>query len=123
MADASAVIIEDDPQLRHIFERALTDARFHAEVIEDGQTALTRLTNITPDIIILDLHLPHVSGREILSYLRDDDRFNQTRIIVTSADPQMADLLRDKVDLVLIKPVSFVQLRDLAKRLLPTSTQ
>jgi hypothetical protein len=40
-------------------------------------------------------------------------------VVIATADPQMADELQDRSDLVLLKPVSFNQLRDLAARLAP----
>jgi hypothetical protein len=43
-----------------------------------------------------------------------------TRIVVTTADSQAAEFLRDSADLTMVKPISFVQLRDLAKRLNPS---
>jgi CheY-like chemotaxis protein len=65
------------------------------------------------------MHLPHVSGADLLSNIKDDDRFNETRIIITTADARMGETYGDMADFVLIKPISFVQLRDLTSRLKP----
>ena len=85
----------------------------------DGQQASARLNDALPSVVILDLHLPHVSGRDILDQIRTDPRLQETRVMVATADAAMADMLRSEADLVLIKPISFGQLRDLAKRLRP----
>jgi DNA-binding response OmpR family regulator len=114
-----ALIIEDDHQLANIFARALEMAEFDTEIIQDGQLALQRLTAIIPTVIVLDLHLPNIPGQQILEQVRSDPNFNDTRIMITTADPGLADSLSKEVDLVLIKPVSFIQLRDLAARLRP----
>lgn len=122
MNNQLALIIEDDPYLSDIFARALRAAEFDIEIVQDGQQALTRLNETQPIIVILDLHLPHVSGDKILQRIRTDPRLVQTRVIITSADHILADSLKLDADLVLVKPVSFIQLRDLAIRLRPSDT-
>jgi len=111
-----ALIIEDDPQLSRIFALTLSDL-FETESIGDGSQALVRLFEIVPQLIILDINLPGVSGAEILSTIHNDKRFHATRIILATADSRQADVLRDQADIVLLKPISTIQLRDFAERL------
>jgi CheY-like chemotaxis protein len=117
-----ALIIEDDADLSTIFAQALQAAEFETEIAEDGQVATTRLNETIPSVVVLDLHLPHVSGRDILDQIRTDPRLKDTRVMLATADPAMAETLRTEADLILIKPISFGQLRDLAKRLRPLDT-
>jgi DNA-binding response OmpR family regulator len=112
-----ALIVEDNVEQNRIFAVALTEAGYEAIVVTRGDVALQQLAEITPELIILDLHLPAVSGEEVLRAVRDDTRFQQTQVILTTADAQRADYLKRDADLVLLKPVSFTQLRDLSKRL------
>ena len=121
MTKPFALIIEDDPDLSDIFSQALIVAGYETEIIQDGQLALQRLDTAQAVVIVLDIHLPNVSGETILERIRADATFEKTRVIVTTADTVMAELLRDKADIVLVKPVSFGQLRDLASRLKPAS--
>ena len=114
-----AMIIEDNEDLAIIFAEALQAAGFETGIIQDGETAVAELEASVPRIIILDLHLPHVSGEKILQDIRSDQRFDGTRVIIATADPRMADMLKGDADLVLLKPISFGQLRDLAARLAP----
>jgi DNA-binding response OmpR family regulator len=114
-----ALVIEDDPRQATVFAQALRMAEFETEVIQDGQTALNRLGEVIPALVVLDLHLPKISGADIFQQIRADERLNQTRIMLATADPLLAETLRSKVDLVLLKPISFNQLRDLASRLQP----
>lgn len=116
-----ALIIEDDYDLATIFAEALQAAGFDAEIIRAGDTALERLDATTPSVVVLDLHLPHVSGVDILQRIRADARLAGTRVMVATADPRMAELLEDEADLVLLKPISFSQLRDLAMRMSQTA--
>ena len=87
------------------------------EAISDGENALTRLDSLTPDLILLDLHLPGASGKCILDRVKADARFAGTRIILTTSDERQAEELQDIVDIVLLKPINPSQLRDLASRM------
>ena len=117
MSTPFALVVEDDIDLSTIFAEALKAAGFRVQVIRDGQKAAEQLTSVAPDVVVLDLHLPQVSGEELLDRIRTDERLVATRVVVTTADARMAEMLHEKADLVLVKPISFTQLRDLAKRL------
>ena len=117
MSKGLALVIEDDTNLVELFSEALRRAGFETESIQSGDVAMQRLKEKIPSVVVLDLHLPKVSGQEILSHLRNDARYSKTRVIVASADATLAETLNDQADFVLVKPVSFPQLRDLASRL------
>jgi DNA-binding response OmpR family regulator len=117
MSDLFALIVEDETDLAIIFSKALQEAGFETQIVRAGDTALMWLSSTTPQIVILDLHLPRVSGEEVLNQIRADERLTETKVIIATADPRMAETLQDKADLVLLKPIGFSQLRDLASRL------
>lgn len=112
-----ALVIEDDRKLAAIFAQAINMAGFDSEIIYQGQSALARLADSSPQLVLLDLHLPGGSGQEILRYIRLESRLARTKVIIGTADPLLAEELQAEADLVLIKPISFSQLRELATRL------
>lgn len=118
-----ALIIEDDEDLANIFATALRGVGFEVEHIADGRVAHERLkTGTTPFLILLDMHLPHISGGDLLTNtIKRDKRLSKTIVIITTADARMGEAYGDQVDFVLIKPISFIQLRDLTARLRPKS--
>lgn len=117
-----ALIIEDDEDLANIFSEALRGGGFEVEHISDGRLAQERLKNgSAPFIVLLDMHLPHVSGADLLTIIKENEKFSKTMTLITTADALMGNLYRDQVDFVLVKPISFVQLRDLTRRLKPKS--
>ncbi|MCA9981454.1 MAG: response regulator [Anaerolineales bacterium] len=122
MSKPLALIIEDEEMLATIFEQALVMAEYETEVIRDGREAEARLAEVVPAVITLDLHLPHVSGEELLTKIRADSRFDKTKVIIATADARMGEYLDKRADLVLIKPIRFSQLRDLAARLRPAES-
>ena len=119
MSTPLALIIEDDPDLSTIFDHALQSAGFATEVLLDGKVAQERLKTAQPAVIILDMHLPRVSGVELLAQIHEDNRIKRVPVVVTTADARLGESLADSVDFVLIKPISFVQLRELSQRLKP----
>jgi two-component system cell cycle response regulator DivK len=115
-----ALIIEDDEDLANIFAEALRGIGLQIENITDGSAALNRLqSGEVPFVILLDMHLPHVSGKDLLKAVKNDARFTNTWIMITTADARLAEDYRDQVDFALIKPILFGQLRDLVNRLKP----
>ncbi len=116
-----ALIIEDDEDLASIFAEAMRGVGFDVELVADGRVAQERLTNgVPPFLILLDMHLPHISGADLLTnIIKKDERFAKTIVIITTADARMGEAYTEQVDFVMIKPISFVQLRDLTSRLKP----
>lgn len=112
-----ALVIEDHPDIADIFVRSLKDAGFETTLFQDGFDALRYLKTTVPAVVSLDLHLPEISGMDILQEIRDDERLAETRVILVTADQHLAKTVEKDADLVLLKPVSFVQLRDLAARI------
>jgi DNA-binding response OmpR family regulator len=117
VTNSLGLIIEDDEDLATIFAEALQSAQLKTEIIVDGAAAAARLKEVVPVVVVLDLHLPQVSGEALLHQIRSTPALANTRVILATADPLLAESLTLEADLVLIKPVSFSQLRDFAARL------
>ncbi len=116
-----ALIIEDNEDQNLVFTNALMQAGYETESIQDGATAMKRLSEVIPDIVILDLHIPGINGGLILREIRKDPRAQHVHVIIVSADAEFAASLQAQVDIVLLKPVSFTQLSLLASRFLDAS--
>ena len=112
-----ALIIEDDPHQALFYAKALKAAGFETESFQDGDAALVRLAVLTPDLVVLDLYLPQASGKKVLSEIRGDRRLAKTHVILATAEANQANEIASQADLVLLKPISFDQLRDLAQQL------
>jgi len=117
-----ALIVEDHLATAEFFATALSESGFETEIVSSGETALQRLSEVVPDLITLDLNLPSVHGAEILKAVRHDERLAATRVIVATTHWEGAQEVEQQADLVILKPVGFEQLRDLASRFLPKDT-
>ncbi len=117
MKDNFVFIIEDDDFLGDIFSKAL-EGLCTREVIKDGLVALQRLEEIAPNVIILDLNLPGIGGEKILEAIRSNPALSPAHVIVCTANALKAELLRDSAEIVLLKPVNPIQLREIASRFL-----
>jgi DNA-binding response OmpR family regulator len=111
-----ALIIEDDRKQAKIFSQALTLAGFEAQIVRNGARAAALLQTETPDLILLDLHLPKVSGDKLLAQIRSSGHLGETKVIIATANPEKAYVLSEDSDMVLIKPISFNLLREVAAR-------
>ncbi|NWF64220.1 MAG: response regulator [Chloroflexi bacterium] len=120
MTKPIALIVEDDRDIVALFRHVLDVAGYHTEIVLDGQDAMDRLDVLRPNIVLLDLQLPHVSGVEILKRIRDDERLKRVPVVVITAYSPYADSLPVEPDLLLLKPVDINQLSRLVQRLQAT---
>ena len=112
-----ALVIEDDEDQNIIFSAALERAGYIVEPAFTGKMAQQLLNQIVPAMVILDLHMPDFNGDVVLKQIRDDPRLKDVLVIIATADPSLASTLDIQAELVLLKPVGFAQLSQLATRL------
>ena len=62
MALAKILIVDDDPAIRNLIQRFLSKQKYQVEAAEDGKTALAIFDQFNPDLVILDVNLPDVTG-------------------------------------------------------------
>jgi chemotaxis protein CheX len=79
------LLVEDDPQLLQGYSRALTEEGHRVLQSSDGQDAILKIRNEKFDLIITDLKLPRISGREIVEFILGDRNSGQCPIIISSA--------------------------------------
>jgi two-component system alkaline phosphatase synthesis response regulator PhoP len=86
------LVVEDEEALAIGVRDALDHAGFRVDVVHDGALALQRIRDFEPDLVVLDLMLPGMSGLEILRNLREEKRNARVLILTALADEE--DLLR-----------------------------
>jgi len=112
------LIIDDDKETAGLFSTVLSMVGFHCETVYSAREALVRLAVKVPDLVLLDLRLGlEIGGEEILYQIRGNPRYDNTNVIVITAYPDIADLVTDLADLILLKPVEVDQLRTLVTRM------
>ena len=107
------LVVKDDDDAREQINELLTGDGHQALPIRDGAQAMAVLGQLKPDLILLDLMLPVMSGWEVLGELRSSPSLAIIPVIVMSAyvDEALID-----VTLVLRKPVSLDEIRDAVSR-------
>lgn len=120
MTKPTALIVEDDRDIVALFRHVLDIAGYQTEIMLNGKEAMSRLEGFQPNIVLLDLQLPGMSGIEILSRMRADDRLKNVPVVVITAYAPYADSLPVEPDLLLMKPVDIHQLSSLVQRLQAT---
>lgn len=112
-----ALLIEDDRDIAALFRHVLDMAGYRSESVYDGLDAMERLATIQPDVVLLDLQLPGLSGVEILQKMRADERMKTIPVVVVTAYAYYAKNLPVEPDLFLLKPVDIHDLSSLVQRL------
>ena len=125
MTNPFALIVEDDPNLGFVFATTLQQLGYETGLDANGDRYREFLSNRIPALILLDLHLPYASGKEILEQIRSDPRFVNTAIIVATADLFSARSVgaEGKADYVLLKPVRVARLIEIATHIQSSARQ
>jgi DNA-binding response OmpR family regulator len=115
------LIADDEAHIVELVRLTLEDGRVRVVEAHDGATALARAEALHPDLILLDIHLPDVSGLEVCARLRARGG-PAAKIVMLTAAAQEADVARGLAagaDHYLTKPFSPVRLLSLVEALLP----
>lgn len=76
--------VEDDGLIAKLYSEKLAASGFEVVVAQDGLAAVQRLREFTPDLIVLDLLMPKLTGVDVLKFIRQQPALKHTRIIVFS---------------------------------------
>src|SRR5262249_50832198 len=110
------MLVEDDNNLREIYEARLLAEGYEIVSAEDGEQALALAVKEKPDLIISDVMMPKISGFDMLDILRSTPETRNTKVIMMTALSQAEDKARANklgADRYLVK--SQVTLEDVAK--------
>jgi CheY-like chemotaxis protein len=100
------LLVEDDQGDQELTRRALQESKIRNElhVAKDGEEALAYLfrcgkfkdpaTSPRPDLLLLDLNLPRVDGRQVLERVRADSKLRRMAVVVLTTSRQEEDILR-----------------------------
>lgn len=123
MTDEGALLlaVEDEPRNSALLEAILGRAGYRLAVAGDLAEARTMLAGMTPDLVLLDRHLPDGDGLDLIATIRDDERLNHVPVLLVSASVLPRDqraALEAGCDGFLAKPVRVKPLVDEVRRLL-----
>jgi DNA-binding response OmpR family regulator len=79
------LLVEDDPFIIDIYSMQLKKEGYDLDLAQDGETAISRIKDKTPDLVILDLALPKIDGWEVLRIIREDLKFTNLKVVIFSA--------------------------------------
>jgi CheY-like chemotaxis protein len=105
------LVVDDNAALRENLAEALEDEGYSVVLAEDGARALAALEQgPLPEVVLLDLVMPKIDGRELVARIRADARWARVRLVLTSGLSNPEDLGESPVDAFLQKPFSLERL-------------
>lgn len=109
MSKRKILIVDDEPNIVMSLEYAFRKREFEVFVARDGTEALEIAEKQLPDVILLDIMMPHMDGYETLRLIRENDALKHTKIIFLSAKSKVADMQKGMAmgaDSYMTKPFS-----------------
>jgi DNA-binding response OmpR family regulator len=93
-AQKAVLVVDDDRPIRALCRTALEDAGFLVREAADGDAALASVSSEPPDLILLDIMMPGISGWEVTSALLADRSTDQIPIVFITARSELRDRMR-----------------------------
>ena len=103
------LVVEDNDLNRKLFCDVLTAHGFAVEPVADGEEAISAARRFSPDLVIMDIQLPHVSGLDLITQIRAEQALAATPVLAVTAYAGKGDEERIReagADNYLAKPVS-----------------
>ncbi len=123
MADVKQVIvIEDDPEMIELVKLILTKDGFDVIGVDNGRDGLTRIGEVLPDVVLLDLMMPGMDGWEVYQAVKANETTKHIPVIIITAKAQSIDRVLGlhiaKVDDYITKPFSPSELVNSVRKVL-----
>jgi CheY-like chemotaxis protein len=115
---ATVLVVDDDPDLRTVLRLLLEDEGYTVQLAGDGYDALARVQAETPDLILLDLNMPLMTGGEVAVALREQ-RCSAPIVIMTAAGEATRAATRLGAAGSLAKPFDLDTVLEIVERLTP----
>ena len=120
----TVLIVEDEPDAAELFAEMMRVNGFRVIKTYSSTPAIEMLASDQPDIVILDLMMPDVSGLEVLRFMRRDPNLVNIPVIVVSAKSMPADIkigMEAGASAYLTKPVGYLDLTHAVEKFIPPS--
>lgn len=121
----NVILAEDDDEDVLLFETVLSELNQDIKVVvaTDGNELMKILKQVStlPEMIFLDLNMPHKNGFECLSEIKSNEKWNSIKIVIlsTSSQPQQIETAyKGGADLYLAKPVSYTHFKSMMEKCL-----
>ena len=111
MTERKILVVDDEPSIRDLIVAVLEEEGYRAVAAETGLRALELVPSEHPDLVLLDMMMPHMDGQETMRQLRQTPEGEDLPVIVMSA-AVTADRLRGGVAAFIAKPFDLVALLD-----------
>jgi two-component system KDP operon response regulator KdpE len=110
MSDATILIVDDEPQIRRVMRTTLTSHGYSVVEAASGEEALEKLRAERPDLIILDVNMPGISGLETCSEIRTSSDVPIIMLTIRNSERDKVQALDAGADDYVVKPFGVQEL-------------
>lgn len=121
MTQKTVLIIEDEEDAADMFAEMMRVSGYRVLKTSSSTPALTMMAAEKPDVVILDIMMPEISGLDILRQMRKDPALVNIPVVLVSAKSMPADIkhgMEAGASMYLTKPVGFTELKEAIERVL-----
>lgn len=123
MGDAGAIlVIEDDAGIRETLSDFLRSEGFRVDLARDGAEGLERIAARRPDVVLVDLLMPGMNGRQFLARLRAEEATRSLPVVLMTGSRPAGETVA-AADVVLQKPFELDELLEAVWRFRPQGTR
>ncbi|MDM7916349.1 MAG: response regulator [Candidatus Eisenbacteria bacterium] len=91
------LVVDDSVEILEILLEILTEAGYQVETAQNGASALLRVGDFRPDVVVLDLKLPSLSGFDVIRCLREDSAYRDLPVLLMSGVFLDEEMIRAQV--------------------------
>ena len=122
--ERTVLIVEDEPDAAEMFAEMMRVSGFRVVKSHSSGPALKLMSSEKPDVVILDVMMPDISGLEVLRFMRQEPNLAGIPVVVVSAKSMPSDIktgLDAGASIYLTKPVGFLDLKNAVNKVTHTA--
>ena len=117
----TVIVVEDEPDAAELFAEMMRVSGFRVLKTYSSTPAISLIAKELPDVVILDIMMPDISGLEVLRFMRRETQLRDTPVIVVSARSMPSDIqegLEAGATIYLTKPVGYLDLKQAVEQVM-----
>ncbi len=118
----TVIVVEDEQDAAEMFAEMMRVSGYQVQTALGSQRAMALIAESRPDVVVLDIMMPDISGLDVLKFIRSQPALANIPVVVVSARGTPADVracLEAGASCYLVKPIGFLELKEAVEKVAP----